>query len=361
MSLLLAGGGTGGHVYPLLAVADAVRVLRPDVQVVFVGTERGLEKQVVPERGYALELVGVRPIRGHGVRGALLGAARAVFSIPESRTLLRRHAPRAVCSIGGYAAGPIALMARALGIPLAVIEPNSVIGLTNRWMARFAQRGYTAFAEVDAHFAPAAVRRTGVPLRGGFAARPYHRQSGPLSILVLGGSQGARSLNEAVPRALTRLAFPVRVVHQTGRAHVDDVRARYAQLGLDTAEVVPFIDDMPAALAGAELVIARAGASAVSEIGAVGRPSLLVPYPFAAGDHQRKNAEALERAGAARCLPAADATPERIASELSALVEGNRLTEMAQRARAWGRPDAAADVARDLLQWVGLYENRSVA
>jgi UDP-N-acetylglucosamine--N-acetylmuramyl-(pentapeptide) pyrophosphoryl-undecaprenol N-acetylglucosamine transferase len=361
VSVLLAGGGTGGHVYPLLAVADALRALLPDLRVVFVGTERGLEKQVVPARGYELELVRVVPIRGSGVGGALLGAVRAAFSIPEARALLRRHAPRVVCSIGGYAAGPIALVARALGIPLTVIEPNSVIGLTNRWTARLARRGYTAFPEAEAPFVRGAVRRTGVPLRQGFSPRPYRRGDGPLSILVLGGSQGARALNESVPEALTRVAFPVRVVHQTGALHAQGVRERYAGLGLDPAEVVPFIDDMPAALAAAELVIGRSGASAVSEICAVGRPSLLVPYPFAAGDHQRKNAESLERAGAARCLPAALATPERIAAELAALNEGKRLTQMAERARAWGRPNAAAEVARDLLECAGLHENRSVA
>ncbi|HMI90123.1 MAG TPA: undecaprenyldiphospho-muramoylpentapeptide beta-N-acetylglucosaminyltransferase [Polyangiales bacterium] len=361
MSILLAGGGTGGHVYPLLALADALLALRPGLRVVFVGTDRGLEKQVVPARGYELELVRVVPIRGSGVRGALLGAVRAFGSIPESRALLRRHAPRAVCSIGGYAAGPIAVVARALGIPLAVIEPNSVIGLTNRWTARFARRAYTAFPETDVHFAAAALRRTGVPLRPGFTPQPYARAGGPLSILVLGGSQGARALNETVPEALARLSFPVRVLHQTGKAHAAGVRERYAALGLSPALVVPFIDDVPASLAAAELVIGRAGASTLSEICAVGRPSLLVPYPFAADNHQLENAESLVRAGAARCVPQAEATPERIASEVTSLVQDDRLPLMAERARAWGRPDAARDVARDLLSWVGLYENRSVA
>jgi UDP-N-acetylglucosamine--N-acetylmuramyl-(pentapeptide) pyrophosphoryl-undecaprenol N-acetylglucosamine transferase len=193
-----------------------------------------------------------------------------------------------------------------------------------------------------------------VPIRAGFEPRPYTRQGKPLRVLVLGGSQGARSLNEAVPRALAQAKTPVRVVHQCGAAHEASVRELYEKLGgKSLAEVVAFIDDMPGALGAADLVISRSGASAVSEICAIGRPSLLVPYPHAAGDHQRVNAQSLERDGAAICLSAMDASSERIAREIDALDEP-RLAKMAEAARRRGRPDAALVIARDLLELAGL-------
>jgi len=355
-TLVLAGGGTGGHVYPMIAVADAVRALAPQVRLVFVGTERGMETRAVPERGYELELMRVLPIRGGGVLGAVRGVARAAGSVPEARALLKKLQPRAVFSIGGYAAGPVSLGARSLGIPLALMEPNSVIGLANRLIAPFVQRAYTAFPESERHFEPSLVLRAGVPIRGGFEPVPYTPRLDAPRILVLGGSQGAKSLNEAVPRALAHLASNVRVTHQCGAAHEADARRLYAGLGLEArAQVLPFIADMPQALAEADLVIARSGASAVSEICAVGRPSLLVPYPFASGDHQRVNAESLVREGAALCLTATEATADRICREITALFDNSqRLHTMAARAMALGRPEAAQAVARDLLGLAGV-------
>ncbi|MEO7032370.1 MAG: undecaprenyldiphospho-muramoylpentapeptide beta-N-acetylglucosaminyltransferase [Polyangiaceae bacterium] len=355
-TLLFAGGGTGGHVYPMIAVADAVRALAPELRLVFVGTERGMEKRVVPERGYELELMRVLPIRGGGVTGALRGMARAATVIPEARALVKRLAPSVVFSIGGYAAGPVSLAARAMGIPVALMEPNSVIGLANRLIAPLVQRAYTAFPESEKHFKQSVVRRCGVPIRDGFARVPYTPQLSALRILVLGGSQGARSLNEAVPHALAQTQTNVVVVHQCGAAHEADARRLYAELGLaERAQVVPFISDMPAALAAADLVIGRSGASAVSEICAVGRPSVLIPYPHASGDHQRINAQSLVSAQAALCLSFAEASPARIAAEITALLNNpTRLTHMAERAAALGRPQAAHAIALDLLGLAGL-------
>lgn len=355
-TLLFAGGGTGGHVYPMIAVADAVRAIAPELRLVFVGTERGMEKRAVPERGYELELMRVLPIRGGGVLGAVRGIARAAGSVPEARGLLKKHRPRAVFSIGGYAAGPVSLAARSLGIPVALMEPNSVIGLANRLIAPFVQRAYTAFQESERHFDPKLVLRAGVPIRGGFEPVPYMPRLDAPRVLVLGGSQGAKSLNEAVPRALAHLASNVRVVHQCGAAHEADARRLYQGLGLtERAQVVPFIADMPRALADADLVIARSGASAVSEICAIGRPSLLVPYPFASGDHQRVNAESLVRAGAALCLSSTEASADRICREITALFDhSQRLFTMAERATALGRPEAAQVIAEDLLGLAGV-------
>ena len=355
-TLIFAGGGTGGHVYPMIAVADAVRALAPELRLVFVGTERGMETRVVPERGYELELMRVLPIRGGGVGGALRGIARAAASIPEARALVKRLAPSAVFSIGGYAAGPVSLAARALGIPVALMEPNSVIGLANRLIAPLVQRAYTAFPESERHFKQSVVLRAGVPIRDGFTRAPYAPHLNALRILVLGGSQGAKSLNEAVPHALAQTQANVVVVHQCGAAHEAEARRLYAELGLsERAEVVPFIADMPAALAKADLVIGRSGASAVSEICAVGRPSVLIPYPFASGDHQRVNAESLSSAEAALCLASAEASPARIAAEITALLnDPSRLMRMAERAAGLGRPLAAHAIALDLLGLAGL-------
>ena len=359
-TIIFAGGGTGGHVYPMIAVAEAVQALAPELRLVFVGTSRGLEARAVPERGFELELIEVLPLRGGGVRGALRGVVRALKTLPEAHALVRRLEPLAVFSVGGYAAGPVSLAARLSGVPLALLEPNSVIGLANRLVAPFVARAYTAFPESERHFKQERVLRAGVPIRKGFEPRPFDGH-GPLRVLVLGGSQGAKALNEAVPRALAKTEERLTVTHQCGRGQADGVRELYASLGLSSrANVVAFIDDMPAAIAGADLIVGRSGASAVSEICAVGRPGIYVPYPFAAGDHQRHNALSLQDAGAGVCVASAEATPERIAAEIDRLsADRRRLAEMAQSARDLGRPHAAHSIAQDLLELAGLGSSKS--
>ncbi|MDX2051478.1 MAG: undecaprenyldiphospho-muramoylpentapeptide beta-N-acetylglucosaminyltransferase [Polyangiaceae bacterium] len=355
--VLFAGGGTGGHVFPMVAVADAVKRLA-HTAMVFVGTERGLEAKVVPARGYRLLYMKVFPLRGAGVFGAAKGFARAVGAVAEARALLLAERPRVVFSAGGYAAGPISLAARLLGIPVALMEPNSVAGLANRLMAPFVQRAYTAFERSEKHFSELAVLRAGVPIRAGFHRAPYHTR-GPesaLKVLVLGGSQGARTLNQAVPEALARSKQTVQVRHQCGKESASEVEARYRELGMAArANVLSFIDDMPEALAWADLVISRSGASAVSEICAVGRPSILVPYPFAAGDHQRYNAEALEAAGAALSLLNQQATSDALVRALDGITQApGALPRMAARAAQLGRPEAASRIALDLLRLGGI-------
>ncbi len=355
-SILLAGGGSGGHVFPLLSVADALRDIAPGVALTFVGTERGMEADLVPKRGYALELTRVLPIRGRGVSGAFQGVWRAAMSLPESRALVLRLAPCAVLSIGGYAAGPVSLAARLARVPVLLIEPNSVMGLANRLIAPLVQRGYTAFAGAERHFRAGRVLRTGVPIRAGFEPSPYERLPDRLRVLVLGGSQGAKSLNETVPAALARVSGKLSVTHQCGKAHLAAVRATYEKLQPEfDLEVTEFIEDMPSALARADLVISRSGASAVSEIAAVGRPALFVPYPFAAGDHQRKNAEAMAEDGAAISVPAEAASVEHLCAEIERLAQSPEALElMAEAARRRGRPRAAVEIARDVLGVAGL-------
>jgi UDP-N-acetylglucosamine--N-acetylmuramyl-(pentapeptide) pyrophosphoryl-undecaprenol N-acetylglucosamine transferase len=270
------------------------------------------------------------------------------------RSLLTRLAPKAVFSIGGYAAGPVAVAARLLTIPLALMEPNSEVGIANRLVAPLVQRAYTAFPESEKHFGAGAVLRTGVPLRAGFRPSAY-APGKELRVLVLGGSQGAVSLNESVPRALARVNVPVRVVHQCGAGRDGAVRALYDELGAGMrAQVLPFIEDVAGELGRADLVVGRAGAGAVAEMCAVGRPSLLIPYPFA-GDHQRHNAESIARAGASICVRAQEATVDRLSSEIERLAaDPERLAAMAKAALELGRPDAALIVARDLLSLSGL-------
>lgn len=357
-TIFMAGGGTGGHVFPLVAVAHAMKRVVPEVRPVFVGTERGMETRFVPEQGFELELLNVLPMRGAGMSGLVRGALRAGALLPESRDLIEKYRPAGIFSVGGYAAGPVTLAAKLMGLPVGLLEPNSVAGLANLLIAPFVNRAYTAFELVERHFTPASVRPLGVPLRGGFEPAPYQRAGVP-QVLVLGGSQGAKSLNEVLPVALSRSKVPVRVLHQCGGAHVEAVQGLYRKLGADFVTVTPFIDDMPSALARADLIVSRSGASAVSEIAAVGRPSLLIPYPYASGDHQRLNAEALEKEGAAVCVVNDEATTDRVEAELTALLsDPDKLVRMANAARRMGRPRAAELIARDFLDLVGIASAR---
>ncbi|MGK3996122.1 undecaprenyldiphospho-muramoylpentapeptide beta-N-acetylglucosaminyltransferase [Sorangium sp. So ce1024] len=354
-TVLIAGGGTGGHVFPMIAVGDAVRAAAPEARVVYVGTARGIEVRVMGERGDELELLHVLPLRGGGLSGFVRGAARAGRVLPEARRLVERLDARVVLSLGGYAGGPVSLAARSLGVPVAILEPNSVLGLSNRLLSPIVDRAYIAFPEAARALRPSAVRLFGVPLRRAFARAPYAPREGKLSLLVLGGSQGALALNDVVPRAIAQgrdRGLDLEVVHQTGRDREAAVRSLYAELGLsERARVVPFIDDVAEALAAADVVIARAGASTLAELCAVGRPSILIPYPFAADDHQMRNARSLERASAAVAIAQADATEARLAGELARLAEAPALrARMADAAASFGTPDAAARVAADLLE-----------
>ncbi|HMI86156.1 MAG TPA: undecaprenyldiphospho-muramoylpentapeptide beta-N-acetylglucosaminyltransferase [Polyangiaceae bacterium] len=354
--VLFAGGGTGGHVFPMIAVADAMRA-EADVRVVFVGTARGIEVRVLPARGDELELLEVLPIKGQGAAGAMRGLVRAAKTLPRARRIMRRLSPSAVLAVGGYAAGPVGLVAGLSRVPLAILEPNSVLGLSNRWLLPFARRAYLAFPETGKKMRPSVVRHTGVPLRGKFVPSAYLPVEGAVRVLVLGGSQGARVLNDALPAALAQAAREIpglQILHQAGRDRDEDVRRAYPSAGVD-ARVVPFLDDVASELARADLVIARSGAGSVAELCAVGRAAILVPFAQAADDHQRRNAEAMARAGGAVVVPQSDASSERLAREVIALAkDAAARVRMASAARALGRPHAARDVARDFLELAGI-------
>jgi UDP-N-acetylglucosamine--N-acetylmuramyl-(pentapeptide) pyrophosphoryl-undecaprenol N-acetylglucosamine transferase len=357
-AILIAGGGTGGHVFPALAVAEAL-VRMADVRVIFVGTERGLEASVIPARGYVLETLAVEPMKGGGLARALRGGAIAAAATVRSASLLSRHRPRVVLSVGGYAAGPLSLAAAAARVPVALLEPNAIMGLANRVLAPLCRRAYVAWPEAARYARRGAMRAYGVPLRDGFVPAPYVAR-GTSRVLVLGGSQGASALNERLPDAIGRLvrSMPGRdleVMHQTGADRQAEVRAAYEREGVERAVVVPFVDDMPDAMRWADVIVGRSGASTVAEIGAIGRASVLVPFPFAADDHQAKNAAALVASGGALSIRQEAADGVRLARELALLLgDAPRRTAMAEAAARAGRPRAAVDIASDLLGIAGI-------
>lgn len=351
--ILIAGGGTGGHVFPGIAVAKALEKLA-DVRIAFAGASRGLEARVVPPLGYELELLDVEPMTGGGLQRAVRGALVAAKATRQARSFVRRIAPAAVLSVGGYAAGPAALACVAQRIPLAVLEPNSVLGLTNRLLAPFCKRAYLAWSEMGRHFREDRARFYGVPLRPGFEPQAYTVGPSPKRLLILGGSQGARALNEVIPRAVASMPN-LAIVHQAGKDRDDAVRARYAELGATNVEVVPFLEDVAARMAAADLIVARAGAVTVAEISALGRAALFVPFPDAADDHQAKNALSLAALGGAVCVRQELAEEARLTTEIGDLLADDpRRIAIANAARNHGKPFAVDDIARDLLALAGI-------
>ena len=332
-TILIAAGGTGGHLFPGVAVADELVRRDPATRVVFVGTPRGLESRLVPKAGYELELLPIKPLNAVG---------------PGGLALVVRLRPAAVLGIGGYAGGPVTLLAALLGVRTVILEPNARPGFTNRVLRPFVRRAACAYEEARAYFGKKGVV-TGNPVRGGFARLPRRKHTHPLTLLAFGGSQGSRALNQAVVAALPHLPGPdrLRIVHQTGeRMHADVSAAHEASGRGSSAEVVAFLDDMVERMADADLVLSRSGATTCAELTAGGRAAVLVPFARAADDHQRSNAKALEDAGAARMIEEKDLTGETLAREVAALVdEPSRIASMEEAARGLGRPDAAARVA----------------
>ncbi|MBI2395440.1 MAG: undecaprenyldiphospho-muramoylpentapeptide beta-N-acetylglucosaminyltransferase [Deltaproteobacteria bacterium] len=352
--ILLAGGGTGGHVFPLVALAEAFADVAPNVEVRFVGTSKGLEARVVPARGWTLETLAIEPMKGRSWFGAARGGMIAGAAIVRAIGLVARLKPILCVSIGGYAAGPVGVAAASLGVPLALLEPNRVAGMTQRLLTPLARRVYVGFRESLGPLARKG-RALGIPLRKGFSPRPTTVRDGALRLFVTGGSQGAQHLNEVMPAAVADLisrGAALEVVHQAGRGRADEVRARYGESGnAKDVQVVEFVEDVPARLSWAHLVVSRSGALTCAELCAIGRPSILVPYPFAADDHQAANAEALAKAAAAIAIRQKEATVERLVEAISGVYgdETMRLS-MADAARARGVPDAAQKIAEDLLE-----------
>jgi UDP-N-acetylglucosamine--N-acetylmuramyl-(pentapeptide) pyrophosphoryl-undecaprenol N-acetylglucosamine transferase len=351
-TILIAAGGTGGHLFPGIAVADELRRRDPAARVVFVGTPRGLESRLVPRAGYELVLLPIHPLKAVGWRNMLRGLVALPRGMARAFALVVRERPAAVLGVGGYAGGPVALAAALLGVRTVILEPNARPGFTNRVLRRFVDRAACAYEEARREFGPKGVV-TGNPVRGGFAALPRKEHRPPLMLLAFGGSQGSRVLNDAMVAALPHLPGPdrLRIVHQTGEAMRDEVARAYARAERP-AEVLAFLDDMEARFAAADLVLARSGATTCAELTAAGKAAVLVPFARAADDHQRTNARALAAAGAAGMLEEKDLTGESLGRALTELLaEPERIAVMEEASRRLGRPDAAARVA-DLLEGV---------
>ncbi len=345
-TILIAAGGTGGHLFPGIAVADELRRREPEIHVVFVGTPRGLETRLVPKAGYRLELLPILPLNGVGFLRLAKGLLALPWGLLRAAVLVVRAKPRAVLGIGGYAGGPVVLMAALLGVRTVILEPNASPGFTNRVLRPFAAWCACSYEEARQRFGRRGVL-TGNPVRGGFASLPRKAHARPHGLLVFGGSQGSRVLNEAMIRALPHLPGPerLRIVHQTGEAMRGEVASAYAAAGRE-AEVLPFLDDMESRFGGADLVVSRSGATTCAELTAAGKAAILVPFARAADDHQRSNARALEAQGAARMLEESGLAGERLAAAILEVLETpGRLDAMEEAARSLGRPDAAARVA----------------
>jgi UDP-N-acetylglucosamine--N-acetylmuramyl-(pentapeptide) pyrophosphoryl-undecaprenol N-acetylglucosamine transferase len=346
---LMAGGGTGGHVIPALAVARELE--RRGHAAFFVGTERGVESRLVPAAGFELKLIRIGGLKRVGITQTLGTLAQLPVTTAQMMRLIRTMKTSAVFSMGGYVAGPPVLAALAMGVPLVVMEPNAVPGFTNRRIGRFVNRALVSFPETSRYFPAGKSEQTGLPVREEFFTLPPKPREAVFNVLVTGGSQGSRTLNRAAGESwpiFRQAGFPIRFILQTGRASFEELWQEFAKSGLE-GEVRAFIDEMPAAFAAADLIVCRSGAGAVSELAASGKPSVLVPFPFAADDHQIRNAEAFERTGAAKLVLDRDWTGAKLFEMVTALAaDREALDRMGEAARKFARPGAARRAAEIL-------------
>ena len=347
MRLLIAGGGTGGHLFPGLALGEEVKTRHPRNDVLFVGSARGIEAREVPKAGYPLELIDVGPLKRMGLRGFLRGVFRLPISFWQSFKVLRKFDPDVVVGVGGYSSGPVVLVAWMLGIPTAVQEQNALPGFTNKILGRFVDAVFIAFEEARKFFPARKTHLLGNPIRRAFLDNYLHTKTPVerLSIFVTGGSQGAHVLNLRVAEAMESLGGEkIEILHQTGVKDLEEIQKRYQKL--PAAKAAAFIDDMPLAYAGADLLICRAGATTIAELTVCKKPAILVPFPFAADDHQTVNAHSLVDAGAAILIAEKDLTGKRLADEIRALEsDRSRLQKMSRASGLLGRPEAAREIA----------------
>jgi UDP-N-acetylglucosamine--N-acetylmuramyl-(pentapeptide) pyrophosphoryl-undecaprenol N-acetylglucosamine transferase len=347
MRLLIAGGGTGGHLFPGVAIAEEARARDSATEILFVGTERGIEARVLPRLDLPLACIQASGLKTVGVLGALRGLIRIPRALWQSRRILRRFRPDVVVGVGGYASGPVVLAAALGRIPTAILEPNSIPGLANKILGRFVGAVFLAFDDTRRFFNPRRILMTGNPIRRALRDKLLGAAPAPQGshrVFCFGGSLGARAVNALMVDAAVALGGAIDLVHQTGAEERDAVAARYQAAGI-RADVRGFIDDMAAEYARADLVIARAGATTLAELTAVGRPAILVPFPFAADNHQERNAQALADAGAALVFRQADLDGAKLAAAIRGLLDDPaRLGRMQAAMRALARPDAAGTI-----------------
>jgi UDP-N-acetylglucosamine--N-acetylmuramyl-(pentapeptide) pyrophosphoryl-undecaprenol N-acetylglucosamine transferase len=369
LRVLIAGGGTGGHLFPGIALAE--QIVAGGGEVRFVGTERGIEARVVPEQGYGLELIEVSGIKGRGIKGLIAGLLRLPRAWLQSRRIIRRFNPDVVVGVGGYASGPIVATASLMRRPTAILEQNSVPGITNRILAKLVRRVFATFPDPRGHFPARKLALLGNPIRAELVERLEQaraqvggEQEHPPRLFVFGGSQGARALNSALIESAAALAEALpglEIWHQTGAGELERVREGYAAAGLEEprVRVVPFIKDMTEPYAWCDLVVCRAGATSLSELAAVGCPALLVPFPHATDDHQTHNAASLVQAGAAVMIAERELDSARLVGEVTALLgDRDKLANMRAKMLGAAKPRAAVDIHRALVELAGFAASR---
>jgi UDP-N-acetylglucosamine--N-acetylmuramyl-(pentapeptide) pyrophosphoryl-undecaprenol N-acetylglucosamine transferase len=362
LRIVIAGGGTGGHLYAGIAVARELLSRRQDVTITFAGTSHGVEARVLPREGFHLDVVRSRGIKGKSTLDALRGAALVPVSLVDAWRILSLRRPHLVIGVGGYSSGPVVIVAALRRVATLVIEQNAVPGLTNRLLAPLVGAAAVAFESTRTFFGSKAflsgnpVRREVVAERGPSPEAKPDESAAGIRVLVFGGSQGAHAINMAMVEAAAELASAVprlRLVHQTGERDVEMVRSAYRRDGLD-AQVEPYFFDMARRIAEADLIVCRAGATTLAELTAAGKAALLIPLPTASDDHQRRNAEALAAQGAAEILQPSEATGAAVAARILALAgDANRRARLATAARALARPDAARRIVDRALELVG--------
>jgi len=343
----MAGGGTGGHVLPLLAVAEELRLRGREV--LFIGAKKGIESRLVPAKGFPIHYIEIGGLKRVGLQQTL----QTLWQLPVSTfhvfTKMISLKPTAVFSMGGYVAGPTVISALLRGVPVIAMEPNAAPGITNLRLGRYVHKTLLAFPDTARYFPAGKTEITGLPVREEFFAIPPRPRCPTLRLLITGGSRGSRTLNQAARQSWSLFrasGFPIHILHQTGRDAFEETRAAFADSGLE-GEVVVFIENMPAAFGSSDLIVSRSGAGAVAELAAAGKASILVPFPFAADQHQLRNAEAFERAGAARLILDKDLTGERLFRAVTEVA--SQPDKMGEAARKLAKPGAARRAA-DLLE-----------
>lgn len=357
MRIVIAGGGTGGHLFPGVAIAEEFRRRNKENEVLFIGTNRGLEARVLPQIGFALATLEVEGIKGRGIARSMAALAKIPPSLIQSSRIFRGFAPDVVIGVGGYASGPAVLAARFMGLPTVIAEQNAIPGETNKILGKFADRIFVSFPETARWFRADRVRVTGNPIRAAIAGgqRRERKPGEPFTILIFGGSQGAHRINLAALEALPHLGElkgRLRIIHQTGKDDLEWVTKEYRDQAME-AEVLPFITDMATAYGRADLLVCRAGATSIAEITASGKAAIFIPFPFAVNDHQMKNAELLVNRGAAAMIPERALTGESLSGIIRRLAQDpGKIEEMERNAASLGNARAAADIVDECLDLV---------
>ncbi len=355
MKIVIAGGGTGGHIFPAISIAEEILRRSDNNEVLFVGTDHGMEKDLIPERGFNLKIINSRGIIGKGFMYKIKSMISALNGMFSSFRILRQFQPDIVLGVGGYVSGPTVLSAYLSFIPTAICEQNTVPGMTNRILSKFARKIFVTFQESVNYFPEKKVFVTGNPLRSGLieSALNVKDEKAGFTVFIMGGSQGAANLNKVIPGALAGLDIQgLNVVHQTGKDQKPMVENSYKEVGIE-AEVHTFIKDIAQYYKNSDLIISRAGAGAISEITAFGKASVLVPYPYAAHNHQLLNAKFMEKYGASTVIEEAMLTEKYLAKTVDEILQENRLTLMSEASVKLAKPDAAKDIVEQLYSLVG--------